>query len=137
MVHFNFNFKNNTNNKTIGGIKTGKPGRPKGCKLLNKVNRSSESQKRFGHRNFTTSKNKEKDTPIKHGYHLEDYNRRVAYLHFYDNEENPFYVGTGTLQRAFVIGGSRRHSQYNDKVKNINLVRVEIIAIDIRERILR
>lgn len=127
-----FNFSKSSP-KTIGGEKTGKVGRPKGCKLVNKVNRNSESQKRFGHRSKTTSQNKFKDTPIKHGYHLEDYNRQVAYLHYYNNEEKPFYVGTGTLQRAFVIGGSRRHEEYNKKVQDINLVKVKIIAIDITE----
>ena len=110
-----FNF-NTPKTKTVGGVKTGKPGRPKGCKLINKVHRNSESQKRYGHRSKTTSKNKFKDTPIKHGYHLEDYNRKVVYLHYYDNEKDPFYVGTGTLQRAFVIGGNRRHEEYNHKV---------------------
>lgn len=37
-----FNFKSP---KTIGGEKTGKVGRPKGCKLVNKVHKDGESQK--------------------------------------------------------------------------------------------
>lgn len=37
-----FNFKSP---KTIGGEKTGKVGRPKGCKLVNKVHRDGESQR--------------------------------------------------------------------------------------------
>lgn len=96
-----------------------------------KVKRNSESQKRFGHRKVTTSSNKEKDTPIKYGYHLEDYDRHVVYEHYYNNEEFPFYVGEGTLQRAFVLGGNRRTSYYNEKAKDINLIKVKIIAIDI------
>lgn len=96
-----------------------------------KKKRNGESQKRFGHRKSTTSSNKIKDTPIKYGYHLEDYNRHVVYEHYYDNEELPFYVGEGTLQRAFVLGGNRRTSYYNEKAKDINLITVKIVAIDI------
>lgn len=33
--------------KTIGGEKTGKADRPKGCKLVNKVHRDGESQKKI------------------------------------------------------------------------------------------
>lgn len=100
-------------------------------KRKHKVKRNSDSQKRFGHRKSTTSSNKMKDTPIKYGYHLEDYNRHVVYEHYYDNEDLPFYVGEGTLQRAFVLGGNRRTSYYNEKAKDINLIKVKIIAIDI------
>lgn len=100
-------------------------------KRTKKVCRSGESQKRFGHRNSTTSKNKIKDVPIKYGYHLEDYNRHVVYEHYYDNEELPFYVGEGTLQRAFVLCGNRRTSYYNEKAKDINLIKVKIVAIDV------
>lgn len=96
-----------------------------------KVHRNGESQKRFGHRKVTTSKNKLKDVPINHGYHLEDYNRHVVYEHYYNNEELPFYVGEGTLQRAFVLGGNRRTSYYNEKAKDINLIKVKIVAIDV------
>lgn len=128
MVQFNFKSP-----KTIGGEKTGKAGRPKGCKLVNKVHRDGESQKRFGHRSITTSTNKNKETPITHGYHLEDYKRRVVYEHYYADEQLPFYVGTGTLDRAFYFNGPRRHKEYIDKVKDINLIHVKIIAIDIDE----
>lgn len=93
--------------------------------------KSTNTYQRFGHRKNTTSSNKEKDTPIKHGYHLEDYNRHVVYEHYYDNEELPFYVGEGTLQRAFVLGGNRRTSYYNEKAKDINLITVKIVAIDV------
>ena len=96
-----------------------------------KVRRTSESQKRYGHRKVTTSKNKEKDVPIKHGYHLEDYGRHVVYEHYYADEPKPFYVGEGTLQRAFVLKGSRRTAEYNAKVIDINLISVKIVAIDV------
>ena len=98
---------------------------------IHRVYRNGESQKRFGHRKATTSKNKEKDVPINHGYHTEDYNRHVVYEHYYNNEELPFYVGEGTLGRAFVLCGNRRNSEYNNKAKDINLIRVNIVAIDV------
>lgn len=97
----------------------------------NKHKVKCESQQRFGHRKSTTSRNKEKDTPIKHGFHLEDYDRQCVYEHYYNNEEKPFYVGQGTLQRAFVLKGSRRNTLYNNYAKDINLIKVKIIAIDI------
>ncbi len=100
-------------------------------KRKSKVRRNSDSQKRFGHRSITTSSNKLKDTPVKQGYHLEDYNRHVVYEHYYNEETLPFYVGEGTLQRAFVLKGNRRNKYYNDKVKDINLIRVKIVAIDV------
>ena len=96
-----------------------------------KVRRNGESQKRFGHRKVTTSSNKIKDVPLKYGYHLEDYKRHVVYEHYYNNEELPFYVGEGTLGRAFVLCGNRRTSEYNNKAKDINLIRVNIVAIDV------
>lgn len=97
---------------------------------LNEI-KSTNSVQRFGHRKVTTSSNKEKDTPIKHGYHTEDYNRHCVYEHYYDNEEFPFYVGEGTIHRAFVLGGNRRTNYYNEKAKDINLIKVKIVAIDI------
>lgn len=123
-----FNFKSP---KTIGGEKTGKVGRPKGCKLVNKVHRDGKSQKRFGYRSATTSQNKNKQTPLSHGYHLEDYDRQCMYLHYYGDEDKPFYVGQGTLQRAFVFSGNRRNSRYNEKAINVDLIKVEIVEIDI------
>lgn len=100
-------------------------------KRVGKVSRNGDSQKRFGHRKSTTSKNKDKDTPMKHGYHTEDYRRRVVYEHYYNNEKCPFYVGQGKLGRAFVFKGNRRNDNYNEKVKDINLIKVNIVAIDI------
>lgn len=132
MADFKFSFsskKEEKQIKTIGGIKTGKPGRPKGCKLVNKVDRSNSNQQRFGHRKSTTSKNKFKDTPIKHGFHTEDYNRLCVYAHYYNDEELPFYIGSGTVGRAFVF--SQRTPTYKEKVKDVNLIKVEILEIDV------
>jgi hypothetical protein len=116
--------------KTIGGIKTGKPGRPKGCKLINKVNRENSNQARFGHRKFTTSKNKFKQTPLSQGFHTEDYKRICVYAHYYDNEEFPFYIGSGTLGRAFAID-NRRTPSYFQKAKDTNLIKIKILKLDI------
>nr|DAG95342.1 MAG TPA: intron associated endonuclease [Crassvirales sp.] len=132
MVNFNRKLiKTVDGKKSIEGISTGNKGRLKGSKLLNKVIRNSDSQRGFEHRNCTTSTNKLKDTPIKHGYRLEDYNRLCVYEHYYDKEELPFYVGAGTVQRAFVFSGNKRNKFYNDKAININLIKVNILAIDI------
>lgn len=134
MPKINFNVsltKKGVVRKSIGGDYNGKNGRPKGCKLINKVDRSNSNQARFGHRSVTTSSNKLKDTPIKHGFHLEDYNRICVYAHYYNDEEFPFYIGCGTLQRAFVFKGTRRNEDYNNKVKNINLIKVKILHINI------
>ena len=99
-----------------------------------KVVQTNDYCRRFGHRKTSTSSNKEKDTPIKHGYHLEDYKRRVVYEHYYNNEKLPFYVGQGKLERAFVFTGSRRNNNYNKKAKDVNLIRVKIVAIDISKK---
>lgn len=122
---------NKCSKKSVGGIYTGKAGRPKGCKLLNKVDRSNSNQTRFGHRSITTSSNKEKDTPIKHGFHTEDYNRQCVYLHYYNNEDKPFYVGQGSIGRAFDFTAKNRNDNYNSKVEDVNLVKVEIYAVDV------
>lgn len=100
-------------------------------KSYNRRTFNPDAQRRFGHRSITTSSNKLKDTPVSHGYHLEDYNRQCVYEHYYNNEEKPFYVGQGTLQRAFVFNGQRRNNNYNAKAVDVNLIRVKIVAIDI------
>lgn len=58
---------------------------------------------------FRTSKtvNFATDVPSKHGFHLNDLNRICVYLHYYDNEINPFYVSQGSIRRAFSF--SRRN----------------------------
>lgn len=100
-------------------------------KRTHKVHRNSKSQKRFGHRKCTTSNNKNKDVPINHGYHLEDYKRKVVYEHYYDDEKLPFYIGQGTIGRAFDFRKTRRNESYNEKAIDINLIKVNIVAIDI------
>lgn len=135
MVDFKFSFsskKTENQVKTIGGIRTGKVGRPKGCKLVNKVDRSNSNQQRFGHRQSTTSKNKFKDTPLKHGFHTEDYHRLCVYAHYYDNEQLPFYIGSGSIGRAFSFDNGRTPG-YKNKVKDVNLVKVEILEIDVNK----
>lgn len=117
--------------KSIGGEYNGSIGRPKGCKLINTVDRSNSNQARYGHRKCTTSKNKEKDTPIKHGYHTEDYNRPCVYEHYYNDEEKPFYIGQGSIGRAFTFASNNRNDNYTKYAKDINLIKVNIIAIDI------
>lgn len=124
MVTFNFSIAKPKTERT-------KPGRKKGCKLTYKVKRNSASQARFGHRAITTSSNKLKDTPVKQGYHLEDYKRICVYEHYYDDEKLPFYVGSGTIGRAFYLTGSRRCNEYNNKAVDINKIKVKIVAIDI------
>lgn len=134
MPKINFNVsltKKGTIRKSIKGDYNGKIGRPKGCKLINRVNRSNSNQARYGHRAVTTSSNKSKDTPIKHGFHIEDYNRICVYAHYYANEKFPFYIGSGTIQRAFIFKGNRRHEDYNNKIEDINLIKVKILNIDI------
>lgn len=133
MPKFDFNIvgtKKSKERKSIGGEYTGKVGRPKGCKLINKVNRTGSNQARYGHRSITTSSNKEKDTPIKHGFHTEDYNRICVYAHYYDNEDKPFYIGCGEIRRAFDFSTKNRTKEYNDKAIDINKIHVNILNID-------
>lgn len=123
--------KTNKIRKSIGGDYVGSVGRPRGCKLINKVDRSTSNQARYGHRKVTTSSNKQKETPMSKGYHTEDYKRMCVYEHYYSNDSAPFYIGQGTLQRAFVFSGNRRNEAYNNYAKDINLIKVNIVAIDV------
>lgn len=86
--------------------------------------------------NFTT------DVPSKHGFQLKDLNRICVYLHYYDKEQNPFYVGQGSIRRAFsftpknvsqvITGAKKSHAGYifldffklpkEEKEKYINLI---------------
>lgn len=77
---------------------------------------------------FRTSKtvNFATDVPSKHGFHLNDLNRICVYLHYYDNEINPFYVG------QVITGAKKSHAGYifldffklpkEEKEKYINLI---------------
>lgn len=67
--------------------------------------------------------------------HNISYNKRYSictYLHYYDNEDKPFYIGQGTIARAFNTNkGKNRTKAWKDKVKDENLVRVVIYKMDI------
>lgn len=73
--------------------------------------------------NFTT------DIPSKHGFQLKDLNRICVYLHYYDKEQNPFYVGQGSIRRAFSF--TSRNKLWKEKVIDITKVKVNIFKIDI------
>lgn len=60
--------------------------------------------------------------------------RICTYLHYYDKETIPFYVGQGTLSRAFQMCRKERTNAWNNKVINTNLVRVEIYKVDISKK---
>ena len=81
--------------------------------------------------NFNIVKNKylEKDVPSNHGFNTNDLNRICVYLHYYNNEKIPFYVGQGTINRAFNF--ISRNKLWKEKVKNISKVKVYIYKIDI------
>lgn len=66
---------------------------------------------------FRTSKtvNFATDVPSKHGFHLNDLNRICVYLHYYDNEINPFYVGQDIFLDFFKL-------PKEEKEKYINLI---------------
>ena len=63
------------------------------------------------------------------------YNKRYSicvYLHYYDKEDKPFYIGQGTLTRAFDVCKSKRRTKaWKNKVKDENLVNVVIYKMDI------
>lgn len=57
--------------------------------------------------------------------------RICTYIHYYDNETVPFYIGQGTLNRAFNMNRYERTNAWNNKVIDTNLVNVVIYKIDI------
>ena len=57
--------------------------------------------------------------------------RICTYIHYYDNETVPFYIGQGTLNRAFNMNKYERTNAWNNKVIDTNLVNVVIYKIDI------
>lgn len=71
--------------------------------------------------NFTT------DVPSKHGFQLKDLNRICVYLHYYDKEQNPFYVGQGSIRRAFSF--SRRNKLWS-KTNNKIYIAISVANID-------
>lgn len=75
--------------------------------------------------------NLNKQIPSQKGYHLEDLKRICVYAHYYDNEKLPFYIGQGTITRAFTFNEGVRNKSWKEKVKDISKVNVEILYIDI------
>lgn len=75
--------------------------------------------------------NKEKETPSKQGYTYKDLKRICVYAHYYDKEQNPFYIGQGSLARAFVFNKNVRNKSWFNKAIDISKVHVKIIIIDI------
>lgn len=69
-------------------------------------------------------------TPLSQGYNTCDLNRICVYEHYYNNENKPFYVGQGTIRRAFTLTTSRNVG-WRNKVKDVSLVKVRIVSIDI------
>ena len=72
-----------------------------------------------------------KQTPKDLGYSTKDLNRICVYLHYYEDEELPFYVGQGSILRAFVFTRNLRNKSWNNKVLDISKVKVKIHSIDI------
>lgn len=69
------------------------------------------------------------ETPSKQGFQFKDLKRICVYLHYYNNEELPFYVGQGSIGRAFNFVS--RNKLWKDKVKDESKVKVIIYKIDI------
>ena len=69
------------------------------------------------------------ETPSKQGFQFKDLKRICVYLHYYDDEKLPFYVGQGTIQRAFNF--ISRNKLWKDKVKDLSKIKVDIFKIDI------
>lgn len=84
--------------------------------------------------NFTINKKKRninsvKDIPSKYDYSFKDLERICVYFHYYNDEELPFYVGQGTISRAFNF--NNRNNLWKNKVKDASKVKVVINKIDI------
>lgn len=81
---------------------------------------------------FRTSKtvNFATDVPSKHGFHLNDLNRICVYLHYYDNEINPFYVGQGSINRAFSF--SRRNNIVREWSSAISVANIDRKPVNIK-----
>nr|UVY53320.1 MAG: hypothetical protein [Bacteriophage sp.] len=47
--------------------------------------------------------------------------RICTYIHYYDNETVPFYIGQGTLNRAFNMNRYERTNAWNNKVIDTNV----------------
>lgn len=69
------------------------------------------------------------ETPSKHGFQFKDLERICVYLHYYNDEDIPFYVGQGSIKRAFNF--ISRNKLWKSKVKYKSKVKVVIYKIDI------
>lgn len=65
------------------------------------------------------------------GYTQKDKNRICVYFHYYNNDNKPFYIGQGTIDRAFRFGKTTRNYRWWSIVKDISLVKVIIKHIDV------
>lgn len=69
------------------------------------------------------------------GYdYLTDKYKCCTYIHYYDNEQYPFYIGSGTMLRAFSFNSNERNIHWNDKVKDVNKLRVVIYKFNISKK---
>lgn len=60
-----------------------------------------------------------------YNYKIDKY-KICTYLHYYDNEKYPFYIGSGTMQRAFSFLKKDRNINWINKVKDITKLKVVI-----------
>lgn len=65
----------------------------------------------------------------RNGYSIEDIKRQCVYFHYYNNKL--FYIGQGTIKRAYDFCKSQRNNNWNNIVKDINNINVVIKHIDI------
>lgn len=69
------------------------------------------------------------------GYdYLKDKYKICTYLHYYSNEKYPFYIGSGTMQRAFTFNKNDRTIHWKDKVTDITKVKVVIYKFNITKK---
>lgn len=64
----------------------------------------------------------------------EDKDKLCVYFHYYANENEPFYIGFGSIDRAFHF--SSRNDKWRNHVKDESLVKVKIKAFDLPKEIL-
>ena len=96
------------------------------CSIINKERVSPTKDRRINKIKST----KDKATINNSGYYYtKDKNKICVYFHYYNDEKYPFYIGEGTLSRAYRF--SSRNNEWKDKVEDISLVRVVIYKFDI------
>lgn len=76
----------------------------------------------------SVSNRKRTNTATSQGYLTKDLSKLCVYAHYYNNEDKPFYIGQGTINRAFDITSNNRNSGWINKVDgNVNNVTVKIL----------